>query len=26
VFNHVSEDNVQQILKESLGDLIKTGG
>jgi NADH:ubiquinone oxidoreductase subunit E len=26
MFNHVSEDNVQQILKESLGDLIKTGG
>jgi NADH:ubiquinone oxidoreductase subunit E len=26
VFNHVSEDNVQQILKESLSDLIKSGG
>jgi hypothetical protein len=26
VFNHVSEDNIQQILQESLGDLIKTGG
>ena len=26
VFNRVSEDNVQQILQESLGDLIKTGG
>jgi NADH:ubiquinone oxidoreductase subunit E len=24
MFNHVSEDNLQQILKESLGDLIKT--
>ncbi|MBN1414781.1 MAG: (2Fe-2S) ferredoxin domain-containing protein [Bacteroidales bacterium] len=26
VFNHVSEDNIQSILNESLHDLFKTGG
>ena len=26
IFNHVSEENIQQILKESLQDLFKTGG
>jgi NADH:ubiquinone oxidoreductase subunit E len=26
LFNHVSEENIQQILKESLKDLMKTGG
>jgi NADH:ubiquinone oxidoreductase subunit E len=25
-FSHVNEDNIQQILKESLHDLLKTGG
>jgi NADH:ubiquinone oxidoreductase subunit E len=26
IFNHVNEENIQNILKESLQDLIKTGG